>query len=120
MSKTIFERIGGVPALNAAVDIFYQKVLKDEKISHFFKGVDMEEQKRKQKAFLAFVFGGPIKYEGKDMRNAHAKLEGLNEGHFGAVAGHLIDTLKELNVSKEIIDEVVTIAMSTKNDVLQK
>ncbi len=89
MSQSIFEQIGGMDAVKAAVDIFYQKVLADESISHFFKSVDMGKQKQKQMAFLAFVFGGPVKYEGKDMRNAHAHLEGLNEAHFNAVAGHL-------------------------------
>ncbi len=120
MSDSIFQKIGGLPAVNAAVDIFYKKVLEDESISHFFKGVDMDIQKQKQKAFLAFVFGGPVKYEGKDMRAAHAHLDGLNEKHFGAVAGHLIDTLKELNVTQDLIDEIVKIAVRVKDDVLNK
>lgn len=119
MSESLFNRIGGIDALNAAVDIFYQKVLADETINHFFKGTDMAAQKNKQKAFLAFAFGGPVKYEGKDMRTAHAKLEGLNEDHFGAVAGHLVATLQELSVPQNLIDEVVQVALSVKDDVLQ-
>ncbi len=107
MSQSIFEQIGGMDAVKAAVDIFYQKVLSDDSISHFFSNVDMSKQRQKQMAFLAFVFGGPVKYDGKDMRKAHAHLEGLNEDHFNAVAGHLIATLKELNVPQELIDQIV-------------
>lgn len=115
---SLFERLGGMNAVTAAVDIFYEKVLADDTINHFFKTTDMKLQKRKQMAFLAYAFGGPVQYTGKNMRDAHAKLEGLNENHFNAVAGHLVETLEDLNVTQELIDEVVKIALSTKNDVL--
>ena len=52
---SLFERIGGAPAVDAAVNIFYRKVLGDERISHFFESVDMERQAAKQKAFLPAV-----------------------------------------------------------------
>ena len=118
--KSVFDRIGGMEAVNAAVDIFYKKVLSDESINGFFKNTDMEKQRGKQKAFLAMAFGGPVKYTGKDMRTAHARLveNGLNEDHFNAVAGHLVDTLNELNVPKKELDEIIQIALSVKDDVL--
>ncbi|MFM8331561.1 MAG: group I truncated hemoglobin [Candidatus Methylumidiphilus sp.] len=70
----MFEQLGGVGAVDAAVDIFYRKVLADERISHFFDDVDMDKQAGKQKAFLTMAFGGPHHYTGQDMRNAHAHL----------------------------------------------
>ncbi|MGB1061385.1 MAG: truncated hemoglobin, partial [Ketobacter sp.] len=39
--STLYEKIGGEPAVDAAVDLFYKKVLADERIKHFFEGVDM-------------------------------------------------------------------------------
>lgn len=120
MSDTLFERIGGQGAVDAAVDIFYRKVLMDDRISHFFDDVDMEGQIAKQKSFLTMAFGGPNNYSGADMRAAHAPLveKGLNDSHFSAVAGHLLSTLQELNVPQNLIDEVMTIAGSTHDDVL--
>ncbi|MBI2779476.1 MAG: group 1 truncated hemoglobin [Gammaproteobacteria bacterium] len=120
MSTSLFEKLGGNAAVDAAVDIFYRKVLSDDRISSFFEGVDMDKQAAKQKAFLTMAFGGPHNYTGKDMRAAHAPLvaRGLNDSHFDAVAGHLQATLKELNVPAELIAEVMTIAGSTRNDVL--
>jgi hemoglobin len=114
---TLFEQIGGMNAVNAAVDVFYTKVLADESISHFFTNVNMKTQHAKQKAFLAFAFGAPLAYTGKSMRDAHEHMQ-LNEEHFNAVAGHLVATLKELNVAQELIDQVVAIALTTKDDVL--
>lgn len=120
--STLFEKLGGEAAVNAAVDIFYRKVLADDSISHFFDSTDMAEQHAKQKSFLTMAFGGPNSYTGKDMRTAHAPLveRGLNEGHFNAVAGHLQATLEELDVPQDLIGEVMTIAASTKDDVLNR
>ncbi|MGO9988166.1 MAG: group I truncated hemoglobin, partial [Steroidobacteraceae bacterium] len=70
----LYEDLGGEPAVNAAVDIFYRKVLKDDRISRFFTGVDMAKQAAKQKSFLTMAFGGPNNYTGLDMRKAHAHL----------------------------------------------
>jgi hemoglobin len=115
--KTLFEKIGGMNAVNAAVDIFYAKILEDETIKHFFKFTEMKAQAGKQKAFLAYAFGAPLSYSGKNLRAAHSGMN-LKEEHFNAVANHLVSTLKELNVAQNLIDEVVAIVMSTKNDLL--
>lgn len=120
MSKALYERIGGEPAVNAAVDIFYRKVLNDDRINHFFDNVDMEKQAAKQKAFLTMAFGGPHNYTGEDMRKGHAHLVkmGLDDSHFDAVVENLGATLNELNVPQELITEVVAICETTRNDVL--
>lgn len=120
MSQTLYEKIGGDAAVNAAVDIFYRKVLADDRINQFFEGVDMDKQAAKQKAFLTMAFGGPHNYTGKDMRDGHAHLvkNGLNDSHFDAVMENLGATLQELNVPDELIAEAAAIAESTRNDVL--
>ncbi|MEY3287798.1 MAG: hypothetical protein RLZZ419_40 [Pseudomonadota bacterium] len=120
LSKPLYERIGGEPAVNAAVDIFYRKVLSDHRINRFFDNVDMEKQAAKQKAFLTMAFGGPHSYTGEDMRKGHAHLlkMGLDDSHFDAVVENLGATLEELNVPQELIAEVVAICETTRNDVL--
>ena len=118
--QSLYDQIGGEAAVDAAVDIFYRKVLADDRISKFFEGVDMDRQAAKQKAFLTVAFGGPNKYSGKDMRDGHAHLvkNGLNDSHFDAVMENLGATLKELNVPDELIAKAAAIAESTRNDVL--
>lgn len=119
---SLYERIGGESAVNAAVDVFYKKILADDRIKHFFADTDMVAQHNKQKMFLTYAFGGPNNYTGRSMRAAHAKAveNGLNEDHFNAVAENLQKTLEELGVKSELIDEAIAIAASTKNDVLGK
>lgn len=114
---SVYDQIGGAAAVDAAVDIFYRRVLGDPLISDFFDSVDMDRQIGKQKAFLTMAFGGPNKYSGKDMREAHKHMK-IKEEHFNAVAGHLQGTLQELNVPENLIAEVMKIAASTHDDVL--
>lgn len=119
---SLYDDLGGAPAVEAAVDIFYRKVLSDDRISHFFDGVDMERQAAKQKGFLTMVFGGPNNYTGKDMRTGHAHLvkRGLNDSHVDAVIEDLAETLRELGVGEDRIAQVAAIANSVRDDVLDR
>jgi hemoglobin len=119
---SLFEQLGGAPAVEAAVDIFYRKVLSDDRVSFFFEDVDMDRQIAKQKGFLTMAFGGPTGYSSYDMRKAHAPLlqKGLNDSHFNAVAELLSETLTELNVPAALIARVMAIAESTRVNVLNR
>lgn len=120
--STLYEQLGGQAAVDDAVNRFYRRVLRDDRIAHFFDDVDMARQAAKQKAFLTFAFGGPNEYTGLDMRKGHAHLveRGLNDSHVDAVIEDLGLTLKEMGVSDEIIAQVAAIANSVRDDVLSR
>jgi len=62
-NKSLFEKIGGFNAIALAVDIFFnEKIMKDERINHFFKHSDINKQIKMQIAFLISALGGPKKY----------------------------------------------------------
>lgn len=122
MSTSLYERLGGQAAVNAAVDIFYRKILTDQRVNNFFAEIDMEQQMIKQKGFLTMVFGGPNHYTGKGMREGHRHLVkmGLNDSHVDIIIEHLGATLTELGVSDNDIHEVAAIANSVRSDVLDR
>jgi truncated hemoglobin YjbI len=121
-AKSLYKQLGGEAAINAAVDLFYEKVLADSRVNGFFQGVDMNRQRAMQKAFLTFAFGGPNAYKGRDLRAAHAHLvaRGLNDSHFDIIVGHLGATLKELGVKDELIAHAAKVANSVRGDILGK
>ena len=121
-NASLFEQLGGEAAVGTAVDIFYRKVMADARINYFFFGVNITEQAAKQKAFLVMAFGGPHEYTGRDMRRSHAKLVGmgLNDRHFDIVLDHLRDTLRELQTPEPLIQQVIAICESTRDDVLSR
>jgi len=117
--ESLYHKIGGQAAMDAAIKLFYKKMLADEKVSHFFDDVDMKQQHKKQKAFISAALGSPKPWTGRNMRRAHRDVE-ISEEDFGVVAGHLQATLEELKVKKELVGEIMKIVGSTKDDVMNK
>ncbi|MBE9112506.1 group 1 truncated hemoglobin [Nodosilinea sp. LEGE 07298] len=122
---TLFDQLGGASAVDLAVDKFYERVLQDDRIKHFFADVDMAQQRAHQKAFLTYAFGGTDRYDGRYMREAHKELvekHGLSSEHFDAVAEDLMLALEDLGVSAELRSQVAAIAAAPqhKRDVLNQ
>lgn len=122
MSDSLYQQLGGAPAISKAVEIFYRKMLADERVAGFFDDVDMDKQIVKQTGFLTMVLGGPNTYTGRTMREAHAPLlaRGLNDRHVDVVIEHLGATLKELGVDDDQVAKVAAIADSVRDDVLNR
>lgn len=123
--SALYDKLGGEAAVDLAVEKFYEKVLADERVQHFFAHVDMHQQKKHQKAFMTYAFGGANDWDGRPMRDAHKQLVdemGLTDGHFDAIAEDLVEALAELEVPQDLIDEVVQIvgSMGHRNDVLNR
>ena len=95
--ETLYDRLGGEPAIGAVVNEFYDRVLADESVAHYFDDVDMSEQRSHQTKFISAVTGGPIQYGGDDMETAHEGLS-ITDAEFDAIAGHLDDALCEFDV----------------------
>ncbi len=117
--QSLFKRIGGKDAVNAAVEIFYRKVLEDESVKPYFEKTEMNIQIERQKMFLTYVFGGLPYYKGKNIRDAHKHMK-LKNGHYEAVVKHLFSTLRELKLKDNLIAEVAAIVYTTKDDVLNR
>lgn len=104
---TLYDRIGGEAAVRAAVNLFYERVLADPDLQGFFTTVSLPRLKAHQFAFLSQVLGGPRQHSGASMRDAHSRLA-IEQRHFDSVAVHLVETLRELGVSEEIIATIAT------------
>jgi hemoglobin len=90
--SNVYERIGGHEALMVVVDDFYSRVLADPALAPFFTGVNMSRLKEKQIEFFAAALGGPDRYTGQSMREAH-RGRGIGQTEFDLVAKHLSDSL---------------------------
>uniref|UniRef100_A0A7S2EGC6 Globin family profile domain-containing protein n=1 Tax=Ditylum brightwellii TaxID=49249 RepID=A0A7S2EGC6_9STRA len=112
-TATLLERIGGEPALEAAVDEFYKRLVADNTLKQFFEGISIENLKEHQRKFLRLAFTKiPESIDVEQfMLEKHQRLfcMGLNEKHFDSVATHFVETLQHLGVPKNLIDEAVGI-----------
>jgi methyl-accepting chemotaxis protein len=104
-TATLYERLGGGPAIRAAVDGFYERVLADPDLARFFADVNVRAQRGRLAKFVSGATGGPP-YRGRSMGEAHAHLE-IEPRHFEAVARHLVAQLADMGVDALVVDEVV-------------
>ena len=102
---SIYDSIGGAPAVQAAVEDFYTRVLADPGLAPFFSDTDLARLKSHQRSFIAAAIGGSEIYSGRDMAAAHAGLN-ITDADFDAVVGHLVDTLTGLGVPAETIGQI--------------
>ncbi|MEM9458817.1 MAG: group 1 truncated hemoglobin [Myxococcota bacterium] len=118
--SSLYERLGGDVALQAAVASFYEKVMADPSLSPFFADVAMEVQIKKMIGFMRMAMGGPHDYTGKDLRTAHIRLvqRGLASEHFDGIVDHFEATLVELGIDGDLIAQALELVASTHGDVL--
>ncbi|TPW00592.1 MAG: hemoglobin [bacterium] len=90
---SLYERLGKEPAIAKVIDDLVEIVAADENIrekhrKHFMEG-DVSLLKRKMVDQLGEATGGPQKYTGKNMKDAHKGMEITNKD-FDALAADVI------------------------------
>lgn len=115
--KPLFERLGGTPAITAVVDDFVGRAATNPKVNFLRDGkyakIDVAQLKVRLVQFISMATGGPSKYEGRDMKTAHAGMK-IKSSEFDALAGDLSASLDKFKVPAKEKGELMTIAASTK------
>ncbi len=94
---TLYERLGGEPAITSVVNRFYEYMLADKIVAPFFANTDMIKQRKRQIQFITMVTGGPNNYEGIDMKKAHDKMK-ISMREFNETWSNLDKSLKDHKV----------------------
>jgi len=117
-TTTLYERIGGEPAISAAVSLFYDKVMADPELRPFFDESRLPRLIRRQAQFFMQALGGPEEYKGANMKAAHRKHP-IQSKHFQKVVEHLSATLGDLkvpaSVSQEVLEQLAPLASDIIN-----
>lgn len=100
-APSAYERIGGAPTIREAVERFYRRLLADPDLAGYFSG-DLTTLKQHQAALLTQVLGGPGRYEGRDLGEAHAPLR-IPGAHFRRVVFYLVGTVWELGAPMDVV-----------------
>ena len=105
---SLYEAIGGRPALVAAVDNFYGRLLADPTLGPLFPGGVGAGHRAYVVTALGEALGGRERYRGPDIAGAHRGLS-ISDAHFDRAAGHLGATLDELGVPRHLADRIIGI-----------
>ena len=104
----LYEEIGGRPALQVIVDFFYARVLADPELAWLFTvGVGVRHRAFMVTA-LGQAIGGPERYWGPLLADAHRDL-GITDAQFDRATAHLSGALDELGVPWPLAGQVIAI-----------
>ncbi|QQE73385.1 group 1 truncated hemoglobin [Brevibacillus composti] len=117
--ETFYEKYGGEETISKVVDYFYELVLADETVNHFFANTDMEKQRKHQTKFISYALGGPNQYSGQSMAAAHKGMN-LQPVHFDAIVAHLQAALRHFGVQEEDIRDALEKVNALRKDILYK
>lgn len=117
-SPSLYERIGGEAKLKATVDGFMNIVLADDRINFTFANADLDKFKRLLFEQLCEITQGPCKYTGRDMHEAHAKLN-INNAQFNALAEDLYLAFDRVHVPYRLQNKVVALLAPMQRDVVK-
>ena len=115
---SLYDRLGGKPAITAVVDQFLLNVAADARINSYFANTDMAALQANLVDQICEASGGPCTYSGKDMKSAHAGL-GVNDAQFDALVEDLVAALDQFNVGDAEKQELLGVLGPMRSDIVE-
>lgn len=116
---SLYDRLGGKPAITAVVDDFVARVAADSRINGKFANADIPRLKMLLVEQICQASGGPCTYTGRSMKATHAGM-GISSGDFDALVGDLVATLNKFKVPEREKNELLGALGPMKGDIVEK
>lgn len=121
---SLWDRLGGEKVVGSAMDDFLILAAKNPK-ADFTRGgkfkpnaADLAELKQRLVELVSEAAGGPLKYKGKNMKEAHKGMR-ITDAEFDALAGDLKTALEKNGVKADAAGELLKIVETTRKDVVE-
>jgi hemoglobin len=118
MEGSLFKRLGGMDSIAAVVEDFRDRVAKDDRINQKFAKTDLARLRQMLIDQVCEAAGGPCKYAGRSMKEAHAGMR-VTSGEFDALVQDLVATLNHFKVGKTEQDEILSVLGPLKTDIVE-
>jgi hemoglobin len=122
--ETLYKSLGGKKAITAVVDDFVGRVAADDRINSFFKATAADPKrlakfKKNLVDQICEAAGGPCKYQGMDMKTAHAGM-GITSADFDALVQDLVASLDKFMVKDGDKQALLGVLGPMKKDIVEK
>jgi len=117
--KSLYDRLGGKPAITAVVAEFVGNVGADNRINKFFAKTDLANLQVQLVNQICEASGGPCKYTGGSMKEVHKDM-GISGADFGALVEDLVKALDKFKVPEKEKNELLGILGPMKSDIVTK
>ena len=117
--ESLFEQIGGETRLTATVDSLVEVMLADERINFAFAQTDLAKFKKLLYDQLCEITGGPCTYRGRNMFEAHKKINATN-AQFNALAEDLYIAFERQGVPYRLQNKVMALLAPMQPDIVKE
>lgn len=115
--RSLYQRLGGEPAMTAVVDDFIANVAANPAINRRFSGVDIPMLKRLLVEQVCEATGGGCRYTGRSMRESH-RGQDITPAEFNAMGADMLKTLDKFKVPQREKDELMALLGSMSKDIV--
>ena len=116
--KSLYDRLGGKPAITAVVDQFVANVANDKRINERFATTDIPRLKKHLVDQVCTASGGPCTYTGRDMKSTHAGMR-ISASDFNALVEDLVASLDTFKVPEAEKKELLGILSPMKKEIVE-
>jgi hemoglobin len=121
-SRSLYDRLGGKPAITAVVDEFVGRVAADTRVNAFFAATVADSTrtaalKTRLVEQVCEAAGGPCRCHGKNMKAAHAGMQ-ISNADFDALVEDLVGALDKFKVAEADKAELLRILGGLKADIV--
>lgn len=116
--KSLYDRLGGKPAITVVVDDFIGNVAGDTRINKRFANANIPRLKTMLVDQICEASGGPCKYTGASMKDAHKGMK-ITEAQFAAVVEDLKMALEEKGVGEGERNDLFALLAPMKDDIVE-
>ncbi len=126
MPKSLYDRLGGEPAVRAVVDDFVGRAASDPLVNFMRRGTvrqweaspqNVEHLKIGLRDFICVAAGGGCAYKGMDMKSAHRAMK-ITDAEFNALAADLRASLDTFKVPAQEQSELLAAIEGTRQDIV--
>ncbi len=122
-TPSLYDRLGGKPAIQAVVSDFVDMVggdtrIQNEKVGAKLAAIDINQLKSHLVDQVCMASGGPCTYTGRDMKTTHKGL-GITEAEFNWVVDDLVKTLDKYKVPSKEKGELLALLGPMKSDIVE-
>ena len=114
---SLYDRLGGQPAIVAVVGEFAARLAADPRINQRFAGTDLDNLKRLLVEQVCAATGGPCTYSGRDMKTTHAGMN-ITDDEFAWTGEHLAGALDKFSVPDKEKGELLGAIGSMQGDIV--
>ncbi len=118
-NASLYERLGGMPAIESVMAELTRQIAKDDRINGFFIGADLQRVEYLLSQQVCAAAGGPCVYSGRSMLDVHTGMN-ITEVQFNALVEDLIKSLNAHNVRAREQQELLRLLGGMKEDIVNR